>query len=90
MQSEMPWQAKLALAGFVFALMGGALVGSYVTNDVSNRQIIIGAIIASFAGVVGYYFGSSDSSQKKDATIASQGAALATSAPIVVAPERTV
>ena len=79
--NDMPWQAKLALAGFVFSLMGGAMIGSYVTNDSANRSIIIGAIIASFSGVVGYYFGSSDSSQKKDATIASQGAALAVSVP---------
>lgn len=77
----MPWKAKFALACFVFALMGAALAGSYVTDDKPNRSIIIGAIIASFAGVVGYYFGSSESSQNKDATIANQSASLAVSSP---------
>lgn len=87
---NMPWQAKVALASFVFFLMGCALAGSYVFNDASNRSMLIGAIIASFAGTVSYYFGSSDSSQKKDATIASQSASLAASTPGTPTPPMTM
>lgn len=89
--NTMPWWVKAGLGAFVLFLLGGALGLTYATGDTSNRSILIGAIIALASSVGGYYFGSSDSSQKKDATIASQSAALATSAPLpqLVEPERT-
>jgi hypothetical protein len=43
--------------------------------------MIVGAIIGQFATVVGYYFGSSESSQKKDAVIASAVPAVVPSEP---------
>ena len=47
-----------------------ALGLAFWKGDNSSQSMIIGAIIGQFATVVGYYFGSSESSQKKDATIA--------------------
>ncbi len=66
----MPWQVKAALGAFVYLLLGVALALSYWKGDSSSTSMIVGAIIGQFATVVGYYFGSSESSQKKDATIA--------------------
>ena len=67
--SDMPWQVKAAQGAFVYLLLGAALVLAYWKGDNSSQSMIIGAIIGQFATVVGYYFGSSESSQKKDATI---------------------
>ncbi len=66
----MPWQVKAALGAFVYLLLGVALALSYWKGDTSSNSMIVGAIIGQFATVVGYYFGSSESSQKKDATMA--------------------
>ncbi len=68
--ADMPWQVKAALGAFVYLLLGIALGLSYWRGDNSSTSMIVGAIIGQFATVVGYYFGSSESSQKKDATIA--------------------
>jgi len=68
--TDMPWQVKAALGAFVYLLLGVALGLSYAKSDNSSTSMIVGAIIGQFATVVGYYFGSSESSQKKDATIA--------------------
>ena len=70
MTTDMPWQIKAALGAFVYLLLGAALALSYAKEDSSSTSMIVGAIIGQFATVVGYYFGSSESSQKKDATIA--------------------
>jgi len=69
--NDMPWQVKAALGAFVYMLLGAALALSYLNADSSSTSMIVGAIIGQFATVVGYYFGSSESSQKKDAVIAS-------------------
>ena len=68
--NDMPWQVKAGLACFVYVLLGCALALAFWRGDNSSQSMIIGAIIGQFATVVGYYFGSSESSQKKDATIA--------------------
>jgi len=68
--TDMPWQVKAALGAFVYLLLGLALGLAFWKGDNSSQSMIIGAIIGQFATVVGYYFGSSESSQKKDATIA--------------------
>ena len=44
--------------------------GELAYSRFTIASAILGAIIGQFATVVGYYFGSSESSQKKDATIA--------------------
>jgi ABC-type tungstate transport system substrate-binding protein len=68
--ADMPWQVKASLGAFVYLLLGIALALAFWRGDNSSHSMIIGAIIGQFATVVGYYFGSSESSQKKDATIA--------------------
>jgi hypothetical protein len=68
--ADMPWQVKAGLGTFVYLLLGVALGLSYAKADSSSTSMIVGAIIGQFATVVGYYFGSSESSQKKDAVIA--------------------
>jgi hypothetical protein len=45
-----------------------------INKDLLN--LITGALIGSFATVVGYYYGSSSSSAKKDETIAAQSKEL--------------
>jgi lipopolysaccharide export LptBFGC system permease protein LptF len=79
--TDMPWQVKAALGAFVYLLLGAALGLSYINADNSSTSMIVGAIIGQFATVVGYYFGSSESSQKKDAVIASAVPAVVPSEP---------
>ena len=60
--------AGLIIIGFFILLI--ALV--YVTIPESNKDLlnlVVGALIGSFATIVGYFFGSSSSSAKKDETI---------------------
>lgn len=87
MAEVMRWWTKPALAVAIYALVAVALAVAVYTKNDSIMNIIVGAIIAEFARASGYFFGSSDSSQKKDDTIATQSAALATSTP--AHPERT-
>lgn len=75
---EMPWQARFGLAGAMLLLLAVALGLSYVNHDDSNRNIIVGAIIAGSTTVLGFYFGSSDSSRKKDDVIAKAGSTVTT------------
>lgn len=60
--------ASLIIAGFFVLLI--ALV--YTTVPETNKDLlnlVVGALIGSFATIVGYFFGSSSSSAKKDETI---------------------
>lgn len=78
-----PWWAKWVLGyTFVVALIGVAGVIIWRSPDASQyAQIVVTAMITLGGAVVGYYFGSSSGSDKKDSTIASTSAALATSTP---------
>jgi lipopolysaccharide export LptBFGC system permease protein LptF len=84
--TDMPWQVKAGLGAFVYLLLGAALALSYAKADSSSTSMIVGAIIGQFATVVGYYFGSSESSQKKDATIAAALPPVPAAAPVDVRP----
>ena len=60
--------AGLIIIGFFILLI--ALV--YIPIPESNKDLlnlVVGALIGSFATIVGYFFGSSSSSAKKDETI---------------------
>ena len=60
----------LIVAGFFVLLY---LLVSKTVPDVNKDllNLVVGALIGSFATVVGYFFGSSAGSQKKDETISS-------------------
>lgn len=53
-----------------------------VRADDKYEQMVIVALVGLITGAIGYYFGSSTGSTKKDDTTAALGAALATSTPI--------
>lgn len=50
----------------VVVLVGAVGVFAYATHDQSTMQIVAGAVVAQFATVVGFWVGSSISSQQKD------------------------
>ena len=68
--------------GFLVAVMsltivvgGGAMFWNLMSSpqlDPGQKGLILGALIASFTTVVGYFFGSSATSRQKDQTIAEQ------------------
>lgn len=68
--NEVPWYVKAGIAGFVLAMLPVSLFLAYTRSDDTSVAMIIGAIIAGASNALGYYFGSSESSAKKDATIA--------------------
>lgn len=70
------------LGALTVLLLAGAFAALLHAGDKENMNLIVGAIIGQFVAVMQFYFGSSSSSRKKDETIASQGAALAISAPV--------
>ena len=49
-----------------FAILG---IKVYKGNDPTSESLMIGSLIGAFGTVVGYFFGSSSSSAKKDETI---------------------
>lgn len=58
----------LIVAGFFILLV--LLIRSEVPKENKDLlNLVVGALIGSFATVVGYFFGSSSSSAKKDETI---------------------
>ena len=61
----------LVVTGFFVLLY---LLVSKTVPDVNKDllNLVVGALIGSFASVIGYFFGSSAGSQKKDDIIASQ------------------
>jgi hypothetical protein len=68
--NDVPWYVKAGLAGFTMALLPAALILAYARGDDTSVAMVIGAIIAGSSQAISYYFGSSESSAKKDATIA--------------------
>ena len=80
-EQPMPWWVKPALAAMILALFGFALVTVMIDKGNANQLLMLGVINAMAGGVVGYYLGSSASSDKKDNAIAANTAALAASTP---------
>ena len=58
----------LIVLGF-FALLITLVYSQVPAENKDLLNLVVGALIGSFATVVGYFFGSSSSSAKKDATI---------------------
>lgn len=61
--------AALIVVGF-FAVIILLVVMKIPKENIQALLLAIGALISAFSGVIGYFFGSSMSSAKKDATIA--------------------
>lgn len=82
-----PWWALYALAAAVLAVFAAALGAAYIAGDEKLAENLSIGALGAMTMALGYFFGSSQGSQKKDETIAAQGAALAVSAPVApVAP----
>ena len=54
------------------ALFAAAFVIAATQKDNAVLQILVGAVVSGFSTILGYYFGSSSGSEKKDTVIASQ------------------
>ena len=80
----MPWWALPGLAVIVLLIFAGALVGSFLIEDQAQRNILCGSAMNLAALALGYFFGSSTGSERKDKTIADATGALATSSPAPV------
>lgn len=66
-------KAHGVLAGFIafgfFATLTALACVSFPDSNTEALMLMIGALISSFSTVVGFYYGSSMSSNKKDETI---------------------
>ena len=67
---------SIIVLGFFAYLLWFSTTHGLPKDDASVQQIV-GALIAALSGVLGYWIGSSKSSQAKDATNADQARALA-------------
>lgn len=63
--------AALIVGGF-FLVLGGLLFVIVPSGNEKALDITLGALVAGFSGVLGYFFGSSKGSSEKDAIIAGQ------------------
>jgi hypothetical protein len=67
--------ALISIMSLTIVVGGGAMFWNLMSSpqlDPGQKGLILGALIASFTTVVGYFFGSSATSRQKDATIAEQ------------------
>jgi hypothetical protein len=67
--------ALISIMSLTIVVGGGAMFWHLMSSpqlDPGQKGLILGALIASFTTVVGYFFGSSATSRQKDATIAEQ------------------
>lgn len=65
----------IAIMSLTIVVGGGAMFWNLMSSqqlEPGQKGLILGALIASFTTVVGYFFGSSATSRQKDATIADQ------------------
>ncbi len=60
----------IIMSSMVSACFVTALVFAYIHKDQGNINMLVGAIVAQFTMVVGFWVGSSIGSQKKDEIIA--------------------
>lgn len=73
----MPWYVLPGLAAMVLVIFAGTLVASCFFADTTLRTTMFTGAFSIAVTVVGFYFGSSSGSQKKDETISNATAALA-------------
>ena len=79
--APLPWWVKPLFAYTIlvaFIALGALII---YRSDEKYEQMVLTALIALTTGGMGYYFGSSAGSDKKDATNAGMAQALATSTP---------
>jgi len=93
--ADLPWYVRVVLACVIIGLLATTLVFSFVQQDAGTQNLVVGAILTYAGAIIQFYFGSSEGSRNKDATIADATAALATSTPgaltttTVSEPDRT-
>jgi hypothetical protein len=87
---SMPWWVVPSLSYLIVLIFAGALFASCVMGNDTLRTQMFSATVALATVAVSFYFGSSKGSQDKDATIAAQGASLATSLPTSVIDDNPV
>jgi hypothetical protein len=78
--NELPYWVLPALAAAVLAIFAGAVIESCFVTDTTLRTTMFTGAMNLAAGVAGYYFGSSNSSAKKDSTIAAAATGTGTGA----------
>ena len=71
--SAEPYWAKPSIGIYTLVLFLAALAVSWWLKDNTAFDLMIGATIANANTVIGYYFGSSSGSEKKDEIIRQQG-----------------
>ncbi len=63
---------QFILAIITMAIVGGTVAAVLIHGDDGNIKLVLGFVFGLGSGVGGFYFGSSQSSQKKDAVLAAQ------------------
>jgi hypothetical protein len=82
LRQGMPWWVLPGL-GLVLVLSLDFVTGvAFLTGDATLKPVLATGLLNLAAGAMGFFFGSSMGSAKKDDTIAASSAALATSAPV--------
>lgn len=84
--NQMPWWILPGLGALVLMIFAGAVVASCFIGNETLQTTMFTAAVTMAGGVVAFYWGSSQGSQKKDETIAQANAALAQSAPVQPPP----
>lgn len=74
------------LGAMILTIFGGTLAASCFVGDTTLRTTMFTAAVTITSQAVGYYFGSSAGSSKKDETIAAQAAGTPGPAPVVTLP----
>lgn len=63
---------QFILAGVTMAIVAGTVAAVLFHGDDGNIKLVLGFVFGLGSGVGGFYFGSSKSSQAKDAVLAAQ------------------
>lgn len=63
---------QFILAGVTMAIVAGTVGAVLLHGDDGNIKLVLGFVFGLGSGVGGFYFGSSKSSQAKDAVLAAQ------------------
>lgn len=67
--SHLSWKSPLVGLAFVITVGFFAALFTLLNRPASNPDMMLGALMAAFSGIVGYYFGSSSKEAGKDAAI---------------------
>lgn len=69
-QTELPWWVLPSLGAAVLVIFATALALAFIMGNETQETTMLTATVTLATGVVGYYYGSSASSAKKDAALA--------------------